>query len=77
MAALAYIGSIALAVCALPLAYSAWKNECDDTNLGLLVLWTIGEICLAISYYHDPALMLNYVTNLAALAVVWRYRWQN
>lgn len=74
---LAWFGSIALAICSLPLAWAAWKYQYDDTNVGLLVLWTFGEIALAISYYHDPVLMLNYLTNIAGLAVVWYVRWKN
>lgn len=71
---LAYIGALALAVCAIPLAWSAWKNGYDDTNTGLLVLWTFGEVALACSYYTDPALLLNYLTNIACLSIVWAVR---
>ena len=71
---LAYIGAIALAICAVPLAWAAWRDGYDETNTGLLVLWTFGEVALACSYYYDMALMLNYLTNIGCLGIVWWVR---
>ena len=71
---IAWIGSIALAICGVPLAISTIRKGEDNTNIWFLVLWTIGELGLAYSYYHDNALMFNYVINIVSLSIVWIYR---
>ena len=72
---LAAIGSFCLSVCAIPLAWTSWREK---TSKGVptmfLVLWTIGEIALLVEYYQEIPLVVNYLINLVCLAVVWRYK---
>ena len=80
MKLLAWLGSIALALCALPQAIKCVR---DRSAAGLswwfLGLWTVGELCM-LGYAlgtRQTALAVNYGANLALLAVMWRYKCQN
>ena len=72
---LAWLGSICLAVCAVPYALSTLRRGYDDTPLMFLLLWSAGELLLLIAYWGDWALVTNYGVNCVCLGVVWRYRW--
>lgn len=74
---LGWLGSVCLALCAAPQAYKCYKEKSSDgTSLGLLILWTIGEIATLIYILPkaDIPLIMNYTANLFFLAVIWRYK---
>jgi len=72
-----YIGAICLAVCGAPQAYKSYKDKhSDGISTGFLVLWTVGEVLtfLYILPKMDIPLLLNYVSNILFLSVIWRYK---
>jgi len=74
---LGYIGSICLAICAVPQAYLSLKQgHSNGISLGFLFLWTIGEIftLLYILPKADVPLLINYLSNLIFLSIIWKYK---
>jgi uncharacterized protein with PQ loop repeat len=75
-----FIGSICLALCALPQAIKSIKDGHSDgvSNL-LLLLWLVGEICLFI--YAIPLmslpLFLNTSSNMLFLCIIGYYKINN
>jgi len=73
---MALLGSILLSLCALPLALEAIRTkDMGHINTWFYWSWLIGEVFLAISYYSDPILMLNYTVNIIALLIIGRYKY--
>lgn len=74
----AYIGSIMLAVCALPEAYSSWKKGRNDNSWSFLLLWFFGEVftLIYVLYNKDIPLILNYGLNLIFISVILKYKWK-
>lgn len=75
---LGWIGSICLAICALPQAILSIKNgHSKGISLGLLILWFIGEICTLlyiIDSINSLPLLLNYILNILFLLIIFKYR---
>jgi len=72
---MAFIGSVMLALCGIPLAYTTWKTQdASQINTVFLVMWSVGEVLLAASYYHEIPLMINYIANILALLVIWHVK---
>lgn len=72
-----YIGSICLALCAIPQAWLCYKQgHSEGISIYFLLLWTFGEIftLVYVIYNIDIPLILNYVANLLFLSVIWKYR---
>lgn len=72
-----YIGSICLALCAIPQAWLSYKQgHSEGVSVYFLLLWTFGEIftLVYVIYNLDIPLILNYVANLLFLSVIWKYR---
>ena len=69
-----WLGSILLSLCAVPLAWEAYKDKTIDINPWFFHAWFWGEVLLMASYWHEPALALNYSINIGCLLVVWRYK---
>ena len=73
----AYLGSILLAICALPLAWRSIKdghsNGVDGFFLGI---WALGEIFTLsyVLYTWDLPLILNYGLNLVFIGIVVYYK---
>jgi len=66
------VGSVLLAICALPLTIEAVVKGKVDIQTTFLALWFIGEVCMlvyAISL-RDGILMFNYGANTALLLPV-------
>ena len=73
----AYLGSILLAICALPLAYRSFKDGHSDGVDGLfLLIWGLGEIFTLsyVLYKGDLPLILNYGLNLVFIGTVVYYK---
>jgi len=70
-----WIGSVMLAVCAIPAAYSAWKEKSCNYNKLFLLLWIGGEVCLLIYVINTNQWLLlpNYILNTIAPSIIWRY----
>lgn len=71
-----YIGNFLLALCSVPLAYSAWKNGRINIPFLFLAMWTLGEMLVFIYVMSrgEWALAMNYLANILLLSVVWQYR---
>jgi len=73
----AWIGSILLAVCAVPQAIKSFKEKnADSLSIWFLGLWSSGEVLLLIYTWHlrDWALAFNYFANTALLMIIIRYK---
>lgn len=72
-----YIGSICLALCAIPQAMLSYKQgHSEGVSVSFLLLWTAGEI-FTLAYVvpkADVPLILNYSANLGFLAIIWKYK---
>ncbi len=72
---IALVGSVCFAISAIPAAMLAWRERYCRYQWGFLLLWLIGELCM-IGYAigtTQPILLLNYLPNLASLAVIMHY----
>jgi len=72
-----YIGSICLAICALPQAIMSYRRgHSKGLSIGFLLLWTAGEIFTLMYVWPkmDMPLILNYSANLVFLSVIWYYK---
>lgn len=65
-----WIGSALLSICAIPLAVDALKGRVVQLNRGFYWCWFGGEVALAISYWQEPALLMNYSVNIICLIIV-------
>jgi len=75
---LGWIGSIMLAVCALPAAYSAWKDKRCQYDKLFILIWFWGEVVL-LGYAlltKQWLLVPNYCVNILSIAIIWRYNEQ-
>ena len=76
--AIGWIGSTLFSMCAIPQAWSSWKNKnSDGLTWPFLLMWLGGEI--ATMYYVSGKpdvlpLVVNYWINLALLLVIIWYR---
>jgi uncharacterized protein with PQ loop repeat len=69
-----WLGSIALAVCAIPQAVQSYRTKSSaGINPWFIGLWGLGEACLIIYNWGDTPLMVNYTVNLVCIAVIARY----
>lgn len=74
-----WIGSICLAICAIPQAYKSFKEKhSNGVSWSFIVLWLVGEICTLI--YIIPTgskpLIFNYVANILFVAVIFFYKFR-
>lgn len=71
-----WLGSMMLAICALPLAVEALKNKRIALNRAFFHLWFWGEVlvCIYIVYQGPSPLLINYAVNILCLLIVGRYR---
>lgn len=76
--AIGWMGAICFAICALPQAIKSYKDKSSaGISFAFLFLWTVGEV-LTLTYIllttMQLPLIVNYVFNLACLAVIlWYY----
>ena len=71
------IKAACFALCGVPQAILSYKQgHAKGTSWGLLVLWTIGEICILIYVLSkkDLPLIVNYLFNLLMLAIIIKYK---
>ena len=70
------IGAFLLAICTLPLSYTALKSGKSEINSGFLYLWTFGEIFTLIYLISigERVIIWNYVANLVLLIPVIVYK---
>jgi uncharacterized protein with PQ loop repeat len=74
--AIAWIGSMLLAACAIPQAFKCYKTKSSgDFSIAFLLMWGAGEALLLIYAVHigEVALVINYLTNLIIVVVILRY----
>ena len=77
MELVAWIGSILLAVCAVPQAIKTFREKnADSLSSWTLAMWGAGELLLAIYTIdlQDWALAFNYTVNLISISVIVRYK---
>lgn len=76
--ALGWVGGLLFSLCAIPQAWSAWKNKhSDGLSWSFLVMWFFGEVATVIyvSQKDDVLpLLVNYYLNLTLLSVIIWYR---
>lgn len=74
-----WLGSILLAVCAVPLAWQSFRQKHSNgiSNI-FLAMWLAGEVLTFIYILpkQDFPLIVNYGLNLVCLAVVIRYKFK-
>ena len=74
-----WIGSILLALCAVPLAWESYRQKHSNgiSNL-FLTMWLVGELLTAayVLPKKDYPLLFNYGLNIACLIVVIRYKFK-
>lgn len=74
---LGWLGSICLAVCAIPQAWMSFKDKhSEGISWAFLLLWAFGEV-FALAYVYDKLdlpLLLNYATNILVLGVILYYK---
>jgi uncharacterized protein with PQ loop repeat len=69
-----WIGSICLAICAIPQACKSYKEKSSKgIDPWFLGLWGVGEACLIVYNWGDIPLMVNYSVNLVCILVIARY----
>ena len=76
-ALMGWLGSICLAICGLPQAWSSYKDKhSHGVSWAFLALWALGEIFAMVYVYGriDIPMMLNYGTNILILAVMIYYK---
>ena len=74
-----WIGGLMLAICALPQAYTSWKQgHSDGLTWTLLWLWGGGEFVTLVYVIpkQDWPLILNYGINVIAMSVIMWYKWK-
>lgn len=78
MEIVAWIGSVLLALCGLPIAIEAIREKKSDINLLFLLMWGGGEILtlIYVIYKKEGALTFNYMTNLVFILIVLWYRFK-
>jgi len=79
METIGWIGSIFLALCAVPLAWQSYKQKHSNgvSNL-FLTMWVTGEL-LTFAYVlpkQDYPLLFNYGLNIMCLVVVIKYKFK-
>lgn len=76
MEAVAWIGSILLALCGLPQAVKSWLDGRTDISLAMLAMWLIGEMLLTIYCVHlgNWPLLLNYLANILIVVAIAKFR---
>lgn len=72
-----WLGSICLAVCAIPQAWMSYKEKhSEGISWAFLLLWAFGEL-FALAYVYDKLdlpLLVNYATNILVLGVILYYK---
>jgi uncharacterized protein with PQ loop repeat len=79
MEIIGWIGSILLALCAIPLAWDSFKNKhSNGISNTFLAMWLVGELLTAayVLPKKDYPLLFNYVLNISCLVVVIRYKFK-
>ena len=74
---IAWVGSILLAVCAVPQAIKSFKEKNADSLSALfLIFWGVGEVLVLIyvTDLRDWALMFNYSANVVLIVIIARYK---
>jgi uncharacterized protein with PQ loop repeat len=77
MITIGWIGSVLLALCAIPLAWQCYKQKhADGISNMFLAMWLAGEILTAayVLPKKDYPLLFNYGLNIVCLLVVIRYK---
>lgn len=73
MQGVAWLGSVLLALCALPQAISSLRTgRADDLCWSFIGMWLTGEILLSIYTLNtgDVALLTNYLCNVICLTII-------
>ena len=75
----AYLGSIFLAICAVPMAWKSYKQgHSEGVDEIFLILWGLGEFLVLtyVIYNKDIPLILNYGLNLIFIGIVVYYKFK-
>lgn len=74
----AWIGSVLLALCALPEAIHSYKKGKNESSWIFLLTWFFGEIFTLVYVISkvDWPLILNYGLNIMFIAVILKYKWR-
>lgn len=74
---LGWLGSVCLAICGVPQAWSSYKDKHSrGISWGFLLLWAFGEI-FALAYVSDKLdfpLLMNYAVNILIVGVILYYK---
>ena len=72
-----WVGAFFLSICGAPQAYKSHKEgHSDGMSWGLLFLWGIGEVFLAIyvAFNWNWPLMINYLSNIVVVSIMLYYK---
>lgn len=74
---LGWLGSVCLAICGVPQAWSSYKDKHSrGISWGFLLLWAFGEL-FALAYVSDKLdfpLLMNYAANILIVGVILYYK---
>lgn len=74
---LGWLGSLMLAVCAVPQAWSSWRlGHSKGLSSGMLWLWGMGDLLMLIDTIDKNyiPLIVNYGFNLVLITIIVRYK---
>ena len=65
-----WLGGICMALCAIPEVVECLRKGRTGCSWGLLILWSIGEVCLLLVELQDLYMprLFNYVINICCLS---------
>jgi uncharacterized protein with PQ loop repeat len=79
MNTLGWVGSVLLALCAVPELYIAYKTKDSKLSWTFLGMWGGGELLVAIPVcfqIKEPFLMVNYLLNVVFIAIICLYKYR-
>lgn len=74
---IAWVGSLLLAMCAIPQALHSWRTRSSASlSWCFLIMWSGGEFLLLVYTLvgEQWALVANYTCNLLCLAIILRFK---
>ena len=77
METIGWLSALCLMICGIPEAWKSYKEGSSELSDGLVVLWLVGEFLglLYVIYLGKGPLIANYLVNLGAISIIFRYKY--